>query len=627
MKKLTLNDPEARSIDVLAGNIQQLRGLFPEVFTEGGIDFDVLKQLLGGALEEREEKYGLNWCGKRRARQAALTSSVGTLRPCPTNSVDWDTTQNLLIEGDNLEVLKLLQKSYSGKVKLIYIDPPYNTGNDFVYPDKYDDNLATYLRYTGQVNDEGFKVSSNTESSGRFHTNWLNMMYPRLKVARNLMRGDAAIYISIDDREVANLRAICDEVFGEEQFVSNFIWEKRTNRENRKTISGRHDNILCYCRDISLVGETIRQLPMSEKALANYKNPDNDPRGPWKSDPATAQAGHGTKSQFYSFEAPNGTVHELESGRCWLFTKPVMEQAAREGRLWFGKDGRGVPRIKTYLDAKERGLTPESIWFADEVGTNESAKNALKELFDERAVFDSPKPVDLIRQMILLTAPGGIVLDFFAGAGSAGHAVLAQNALDEGQRRFLLVQLPEPTPEGSEAMRSGLETVSAITTERLRRAGKEIRKDNPAFKGDLGFRVFKLDASNMRAWEPDRGNMPKTLEESVDHLRANRTEADILYELLLKLGLDLCVPIEKKKISGKDVHSVGGGVLLACLAGRITRDQVEPLAEGIVNWHKTLAPAGDTTCVFRDNAFADDVAKTNLAAILNQHGLANVRSL
>jgi len=626
MKKLTAADTETYSADIMAGNIEQLKALFPEAFTEGKVDFDVLKQLLGGAVDEREEKYGLSWHGKRRARQLALTPSTGTLRPCPEDSVEWETTQNLMIEGDNLEVLKLLQKSYAGKVKLIYIDPPYNTGEDFVYPDNFQDNIKNYLELTGQV-EGGRKISSNTEASGRFHTDWLNMMYPRLRLARQLMRSDAAIFVSIDDRELASLRAICDEVFGEENFITNFIWEKRTNRENRKVVSGRHDNLLCYCRDISNIGDTISQLPMSKKALANYKNPDHDPRGLWKSDPATAQAGHGTKSQFYSFTAPNGTVHELESGRCWLYTEPVMQQAVREGRLWFGKEGSGVPRIKTYLEAKDRGLTPESMWFADEVGTNESAKNSLKELFDGSAVFDSPKPVDLVRQMILLSAPNGTVLDFFAGAGATGHAVLLQNALDGGRRRFVLVQLPEPTPETSEAARAGLATISAITRERLRRSGKTIRAENPLFAGDLGFRVFKLDSSNIRAWEPDRDDLPKTLEESVEHLKTNRTEADILYELLLKLGLDLCVPIEQKKIAGKTVHSIGGGVLLACLAEKISRDEVEPLAQGIVAWHKTLAPAGDTTCVFRDSAFADDVAKTNLAAILNQHGLANVRSL
>ncbi|MDD2772506.1 MAG: site-specific DNA-methyltransferase [Elusimicrobiales bacterium] len=610
---------EKASADIVGENVAKLKTIFPEAFAEGKIDFEVLKQVLGGMVDEREEKYGLNWHGKRRARQIALTPSTGTLRPCPKDSVDWDTTKNLMIEGDNLEVLKLLQKSYAGKVKLIYIDPPYNTGNDFVYPDDFTDNIKNYQELTGQIDSEGNKLSANTESSGRFHTDWLNMMYPRLKLARNLLKDDGVIFISIDDREIPNLRKICDDIFGEENFVTDFIWEKRTNRENRKVVSARHDNLVCYCKDAAMIPQAVRQLPMSEKALANYKNPDNDPRGAWKSDPATAQAGHGTKSQFYSFTAPNGTVHELESGRCWLFTKSVMEQAAKDGRLWFGRDGNGVPRLKTYLDAKERGLTPETIWFAEDVGTNETAKNALKELFDERSVFDTPKPVDLIRQTILLSAENGIVLDFFAGAGTTGHAVFDQNYHDNGNRRFILVQLPELCPAGSEAIGIGLKTIADITKERLRRAAKKIHDETPLFKGDLGFRVFKLDSTNIREWDPDRNNLEQSVQLSIDHLKADRTEDDILYELLLKLGLDLAIPLEQKAIAGKTVYSIGAGTLISCLATAISAKEVEPLAHGIIAWHKALAPAGDTTIVFRDSAFADDIAKTNLTAILDQH--------
>lgn len=631
MEKLTHQDPETQSADIVAGNIAQIKALFPELITESAdgttVNINILKQLVGDkTVTDVEEKYGLNWHGKRRARQLALTPSTGTLRPCPEDSVNWDTAQNLMIEGDNLEVLKLLQKSYAGKVKMIYIDPPYNTGKDFVYPDNFQDNIKNYLELTGQI-EGGQKISSNTEASGRFHTDWLNMMYPRLKLARNLMRDDGVIYISVDEVEVSNLRKICDEIFGEENFVTNFIWEKRTNRENRKVVSSRHDNLLCYCRNSNRLSDAVKQLPMSEKALANYKNPDNDPRGPWKSDPATAQAGHGTKSQFYSFVAPNGTVHELESGRCWLYTKPVMEQAAIEGRLWFGRDGSGVPRIKTYLEAKDRGLTPETIWFAEDVGTNETAKNALKELFDEKAVFDTPKPVDLVRQAILLSAPEGIVLDFFAGAGTTGHAVISQNAIDDGSRRFILVQLPEPCPEGSEALQLGLNTIAEITKEYLRRAVAKVKSEIPGWNGDTGFRVFKLDASNIRAWEPDRENLATSLFDATEHLKSDRTEQDILFELLLKLGLDLTVPMETRNITGKTVYSIGAGVLMVCLADKIASSEVEALATDIVAWHTELAPVGDTQLVFRDNAFADDAAKANCTAILQQHGLVNVRSL
>ncbi|MDP3277125.1 MAG: site-specific DNA-methyltransferase [Deltaproteobacteria bacterium] len=623
MKKLTAKDPETQSADVLATNIEQLKALFPEAFTEGGIDFEVLKQLLGGAVDEREEKYGLNWHGKRRARQLALTPSNGTLRPCIEDSVDWDTTQNLMIEGDNLEVLKLLQKSYSGKVKLIYIDPPYNTGNDFVYPDKYDDNLSTYLRYTGQVNEEGFRISSNTEASGRFHTNWLTMMYPRLRLARNLLREDGVIFISIDDNEVHNLRKLCDEVFGEEQFVSTIVWEKRYSPQNAvQWFSDAHDFILVYARNKELWQPGL--LERSDEMNARYRNPDDDPRGDWKATDATAQAGHGTASQFYELIAPNGQAYQPPSGRCWVYTKDRMEEMTADNRVWFGSTGNSAPAIKRFINEVKQGVACQTIWKYEDVGHNQEGKKEIKSLFPEYVPFDTPKPTRLLDRILqLATDKGGdqVVVDFFGGSGTTAHAVLARNAREGGSRRFILVQLPEPTG------RSDYPTISDVTKERVRRAGMKIREENPLFAGDLGFRVFKLDSSNIRAWDPDRQNLPKSLLDSVDHLKTDRTETDILYELLLKLGLDLCVPIEKKKISGKDVHSIGGGVLLACLADKITRDQVEPLAEGIVKWHKALAPGGDTTCVFRDSAFADDVAKTNLAAILNQHGLANVRSL
>ena len=640
MQRIEATNPEAQSADIVAGNIHQLKALFPELISEvaGGvaINVEVLKALVGDkTVTDTDEKYGLNWHGKRRARQLALTPSTGTLRPCPQDSVDWDTTQNLMIEGDNLEVLKLLQKSYAGKVKLIYIDPPYNTGKDFVYPDNFQDNIKNYLELTGQVQG-GKKTSSNTEASGRFHTDWLNMMYPRLKLARNLLRDDGIVFVSIDDCELNNLHKLCDEIFGEENFIANFVWEKRTNRENRKMVSSRHDYVVCYCKDSTGSDELIQMLPMNDEAIARYRNPDIDPRGLWKSDPATAQAGHGTKSQFYVLTAPNGKKHELQSGRCWLYTEPVMNSAIRDGRIWFGQDGNGVPRIKTYLNAKERGLTPESIWFAEEASTNENAKNQLKDLFGGESVFDTPKPLALVQQMLRVAASDGVVMDFFAGSGTTAHAVMAQNAEDGGNRRYILVQLPEPLDPENKDQKTAADfcdklgkprTIAELTKERLRRAGAKVKADNPMFAGDTGFRVFKLDNSNIRAWNPDRDNLEKTLLDHEEHILAGRTEADIVYELLLKLGLDLCVPMESRSIAGKTVGSIGGGVLMTCLTDKITRDGVEPLTQGIVAWHKELSPAGDTTCIFRDSAFADDVAKTNVAVILEQYGIQNVRSL
>ena len=622
---------ETKSDDILAENIEQLKVFFPEAFTEGKIDFNVLKQLLGGAVDEREEKYGLNWHGKRRARQLALTPSTGTLRPCPEDSVDWDTTQNLMIEGDNLEVLKLLQKSYAGKVKLIYIDPPYNTGKDFVYPDDFYDNIKNYLELTGQV-EGGKKISSNTEASGRFHTDWLNMMYPRLKLARNLLREDGVILISIDDGEVDNLRKLCAEVFGEENFVTTIIWQKKYSPSNdAKWLSDNHDYLVLVARAKEIWRPNL--LPRTEEANARYSNSDNDPRGEWKASGLDVK----TYSAEYDYEitTPSGRVVRPPAGACWRVGKARFDEMVVDGRIWFGKDGNNVPAIKRFLTEVKQGLTPMTIWTYEEVGHNQEATQEVRGL--GIIGFDSPKPVRLlIRALQICTSQDDIVLDFFAGSGTAGNAVMAQNVADDGNRRYILVQLPEPLDPENKDQKTAAEfcdklgkprTIAELTKERLRRAGNKIREENPMFAGDIGFRVFKLDTTNIRAWDPDRENLSQTLLDSVEHLKTDRSESDILYELLLKLGLDLCVPMEQKTVAGKTVHSIGVGTLLACLAPQISREEVEPLALGIVDWHKALAPAGESTVVFRDGAFADDVAKTNLAAILQQHGLENVRSL
>ena len=626
MKPFTANDPEAQSADILAGNIEQLKTLFPEAFSEGKIDFEVLRQLLGGAVEEREEKYGLNWHGKRKARQLALTPSTGTLRPCPEESVEWESTKNLMIEGDNLEVLKLLQKSYANKVKLIYIDPPYNTGKDFVYPDNFQDNIKNYLELTGQV-ESGRKISSNTEASGRFHTDWLNMMYPRLKLARNLLRDDGVIFISCDDNEVSNLRKLCDEIFGEENFVAELIWERAYSPKNdAKYVSNSHDYILVYVKVIDSF--KIGRLQRTEEANARYQNPDNDPRGVWKSSDMSVKTYNSACD--YPITTPSGRTVEPPAARCWSLSKNAFFERLQDNRIWFGADGNSVPSIKRFLsELKYEGMAPTSILFYKDVGHSQEGAQEVVKLFEGKGHFDGPKPKRLLRWLFTLanTNKDSIILDFFAGSGTTGHAVLDLNKHDNGNRKFLLVQLPEPCASDSEAFKAGYKSIAEITKERLRRAASKIKDENPLFPGDLGFRVFKLDSSNINTWEPDRDNLELALTSSIDHLKDDRSEADILYELLLKLGLDLCVPIEKRTFAGKEVHSVGGGVLLVCLATHITRDEVEPLAQGIVAWYKELAPAGDTTSVFRDSAFADDVAKTNLAAILQQHGLEIIRSL
>ena len=631
MKKLTAEDLETKSSDLVAGNIDRLKTLFPEAFTEGKIDFGVLKQILGGAVDEREEKYGLNWHGKRRARQLALTPSTGTLRPCPEDSVDWDTTQNLMIEGDNLEVLKLLQKSYAGRVKLIYIDPPYNTGNDFVYPDDFRDNINNYLRLTKQV-EGGIKISSNTEASGRFHTDWLNMMYPRLKLAKNLLADEGVIFVSIDDNEVANMRLVFDEIYGSENFVATVIWQKvYAPKSSAKHFSEDHDYVLVYAKN----AETWRPVLLARTEAQNsvYRNMDNDPRGEWR--PNNLAARNYYSKGTYSIKCPGGRVIAgPPSGSYWRVSEEKFWALDKDRRIWWGEDGNNVPAPKIFLSEVKKGRVPQTLWFYKDVGHNQESKRELLELLpmaSSDSVFETPKPTRLIRRILDLATSDNdndIILDFFSGSGTTGHAVMAQNAADGGNRRFVCVQLPTVL-EVAATLQDGtvLKNIAELTKERLRRAGNKIKAETPMFVGDSGFRVFKLDSSNIQAWEPNRDDLPKTLEESAEHLKTGRSETDILFELLLKLGLDLTVPIGDKKIAGKAVYSIGAGTLMVCLSDKISSNEVEPLALGIIAWHKQLAPAGETSIVFRDSAFANDVAKTNLTAILQQHGLENVRSL
>jgi len=572
------------SLNITQTQIDKLKALFPEAVSEGKVDWERLRATLGEDVTLSNERYVLNWAGKSDAFRALQTPTTKTLMPAKDESVDWDTTQHIFIEGENLEVLKVLQKSYFGKVKMIYIDPPYNTGNDsFIYPDKFSETKDDYLRRVGDKDEEGHLTreglfSKNSKENGQYHSNWLSMMYPRLFLAKNLLRQDGVIFVSIDDNEVHNLRLLMNEVFGEENFVANFIWEKRLNRENRKEVSVRHDYIMCFAKNSEDSAETISKLPMSDEALSRYSNPDNDSRGPWKSDPAHAQAGHGTKSQFYTLIAPNGRKHELQSGRCWVYTKEVMDEAIKDGRIWFGKGGNGVPRIKTYLDAKERGLTPETIWFGIDASTNEAAKNRLKTLFNEVAVFETPKPVELLKIVCKLALAEGIVLDFFAGSGAIAESVYELNAEDGGDRRYICVQLPEPCDAQSEAAKAGYGTIAEISKERIRRAGKKVRgqiaeeikkKEAEIAKlekelglegrdekiGDLqlaidnlrlqdtGFKVLKLTESNFKQWRKLGMADGKALEEQmklfIDPVKEGATEERMVYELLLKSGLGL----------------------------------------------------------------------------------------
>ena len=630
MQNLTAADLETHSPDLVAENLAALQALFPELITEGpdgvAVNIDVLKALVGDkTVSDGDEKYGLNWHGKRRARQLALTPSTGTLRPCPEDSVDWDTTQNLMIEGDNLEVLKLLQKSYAGKVKLIYIDPPYNTGRDFVYPDNFRDNITNYLKLTGQA-EGGAAISTNTEASGRFHTDWLNMMYPRLRLAKSLLRSDGAIFVSIGDNEVHHLRSMLDDLFGEENFVATVIWEKADSpRNTARQFSEDHDFILVYSARPEWAPA---KLPRTEEANSIYSNPDNDPLGDWI--PGDPFANKPYSKGRYAVVGPTGRQFEPPPGRYWRVSEEKLRDLDADGRIWWGPTKDARPSIKRYL-AEVADLTPRTLWRKEDVGSNRTSKNELRSLFPESESFDTPKPIGLVRRMLRLGTninSGELVLDFFAGSGTTAHSVVAANVEDGGNRRFILVQLPEPI-ENADTQAS---TIAELTAERIRRATSKIKEDNPLFSGDLGFRVLKLASSNIQSWDSDRDKIAETLEASIEHLKTDRSEQDILFELLLKLGLDLCVPIETQKVEANakqihDLHSIGGGSLLVCLSKTISQDDVETLALALVAWHQELKPAGDTTVVFRDSAFADDVAKTNITAILQQHGLETVRSL
>lgn len=630
MKKIVANDAEAQSADIVADNLLHLQFLFPEAFPEGKVQFDTLRQLLGGVVDEADEKYGLNWHGKRRARQIALTPSTGTLRPCPDESVDWDTTQNLMIEGDNLEVLKLLQKSYAGSVKMIYIDPPYNTGKDFVYPDDFRESIKNYLELSGQV-DGGVRLSANTDSSGRFHTEWLNMMYPRLRLARSLLMADGFLFISIDDGEVANLRRICDEVFGEECFIAQMIWKSRVSEDTRSTtgVSTDHEYILCYSRS------TESSLRGSEKDVAKFDNPDNDQRGPWRSADLTGLATKDARPNLhYDLIDPKTSLNYGCPPKGWRYERTTMAKKIEEGRILFPTDPTGRPRHKLFMnDMKSQYKNFSSVITAANTSDGTREVNDLL----GSGVFSFPKPSKLLSLLVeQATSESDIVMDFFAGSGTMGHAVMSQNAIDGQNRRFIVVQLPEPLDPTNRDQKTASDfcdvikkprRISEITKERLRRSARKIRSDNPLSDSDSGFRVFRLDHSNIKAWNPNPESLAQSLLDSHEHVLEGRTEADIVYELLLKLGLDLCVPMESRTVVGKAVSAVGGGVLMLCLAEKISASEVEAVAAGIVSWHKELAPAGDSTVVFRDSAFADDVAKTNMAAILAQNGLENVRSL
>ena len=618
-------ESDGSSLNIVESHIEQLKTIFPEVFSEGKIDFDKLKETLGDAVETQEERYNFTWNGKAMAKRIAQTPSKGTLRPCKEESKHWNTTQNLFIEGDNLEVLKLLQKSYHKQVKMIYIDPPYNTGNEFIYPDNYQDNLDTYLQYTHQKDEDGRKFGTNAETSGRYHTNWLNMMYPRLKLARNLLRDDGVIFISIDDNEQANLKKLCDEIFGEENFLEIFIWIKKT-APNNVIVGSVHEYIFIYAK--SLLDLKIYLQPRTAEDNSKYTNPDKDPRGPWMADNITspAKGGRSTPSLIYELKNPfTGEVHTPPNGRMWSVTKVEMLNKIAEGTVVWGKDNNGRPMNKRFLNETRDGKVMQTL--ITDGGSNSSASKEIQKLFVDSVVFETPKPVKLLSKLISLAAKDDdIILDFFSGSCTTAHAVMQHQAEDDGNRKFIMVQLPEPCTEKTEAYKAGYKTIADIGKERIRRAGEKILQDNAGKDGienlDIGFKVFKLDSSNIKPWDADFDNLEDTLLNIVDNIKEDRSEDDVLTEILLKYGLDLTVPIEARQVTGKTVYAIGFGALVVCLADDISLEVVE----GIGHLKAELAPEV-MRVVFKDSGFKDDVVKTNAIQILKQFGIDDVKSL
>jgi len=601
-----------KSMDLVQMNIEALKQLFPEVVTEGKIDFEKLKLILGEEIETRNEKYEFTWHGKNQAVKLAQTPSTGTLRPDKASSKSWDTTENLYIEGDNLEVLKLLQKSYFGKIKMIYIDPPYNTGKDFVYKDDFRDNIKNYKEITQQT------TKANTETNGRYHTDWLNMMYPRLKLARNLLREDGVIFISIDNTEVANLKKICDEIFGEINFVTIFIWQRAFAPVNmNKFASCNHDFILCYARQIDFL--SWYGLPRNQEADTRYANPDNDPRGPWTS--GDLSVGPPVPEKIYEIVTPSGRVVYPPKGYCWRVTRERFTELLADNRIWFGKDGNSVPRLKRFLSEVKSTITPLTVWTYQEVSHSQDAKKELKELFDDQSLMDYPKPIKLMKRILeLATRDNDIILDFFSGSATTAHAVMQLNAEDGGNRKFIMVQLPERTNEKSEAYKVGYENICEIGKERIRRAGEKIIQETGKTDLDIGFKVFKLDSSNVKTWDPDFDNLEQTLFDLQDNIKEDRTKEDLLYEILLKIGLPLTTPIEEIDYNGKTIYNVAYGSVLVCLEDDIDLDIVHEM----MKYQSEHMPP---KVIFKESGFISDAVKTNALQTLKKHGITDVRSV
>ena len=603
--------------DIAEENIQKLCTIFPDVFTEGKVDFEKLQQVLGNYIETSNERYNFSWNGKAKALRLAQTPSTGTLRPCKEESKDWDTTQNLYIEGDNLEVLKLLQKSYHSKVKMIYIDPPYNTGKDFVYPDNFTDSIENYKVITGQVDVEGKNISSNSETSGRYHTDWLNMMYPRLRLARNLIKDNGTIFISVDDNEQKNLKTVCDEVFGEKNFVCIFNRKGSGGRQDSKYFAVVHEYILCYTKNVDYFISGKEQ-----KVDEVYPFYDANRKQNYKTQLLRKWGENSKRSDrpnlFFPITDPDGNnfYPMLADGEesCWRWSQTKMAEEIKEGKIEFKKrDGIWVAYEKIFEPVDGTQNTKLYTTWIDNIGSSSGA-NLIKQLFNEK-IFDYPKPVELIKRIIKLAnaQKDDIVVDFFSGSSTTAHALMQFNAEDGGNRKFIMVQLPEPTDEKDEAYKAGYKNICEIGKERIRRAGEKIKEEAglTAQNLDIGFKVLKLDNSNIRKWQPDYENLEHSLIDFVDNYLEGRTELDVVYEIMLKYGLDLTYPVDESMIDGKKVYSIGFGMLVICLDNEITTK----IANGILDLVKELAPE-TTRVVFKDNGFKTDSNKTNVKEIL-----------
>lgn len=636
-----MNKMDGKSKDLLKENIKQLKQLFPEVCCEDKIDFEKLKQVLGEYVEDDKERYNFTWNRKGHSLRLSQTPSLGTLRPCKEDSKDWDSTQNLYIEGDNLEVLKLLQKSYYGKVKMIYIDPPYNTGNDFVYPDDFSKSIESYKEITGQLDEEHISLTTNSESAGRYHTDWLNMMYPRLRLARGLLSNDGVIFISIDDNEIDNLKKICGEVLGENNFIAAINWKGRGGRQDSKYFAAVHEYILCYAKnkDFFVAGEEIK----SDDIYPKY---DQERNRYYKTQLLRKWGSNSRREDrpnlYYPIKAPDGTdvypffrekdsPQSLKSGKlegCWRHGETTMKKNIDEGKVEFAKDNDGewIAYEKIFAPGEGKEKTKKYTTWIDD--SNDGSK-FIKNIFGA-AVFDYPKSVNLIKRFLKMSnvKEHDIALDFFSGSATTAHAVMQLNAEDGGDRRFIMVQLPEVCGEKTEAYKAGYNNICEIGKERIRRAGEkikaEIEEENVQLKigeepkkvPDIGFRVFKLDSSNLKKWQPDYDNLEKTLLDSIENYEEGRSELDVVYEIILKMGLDLTYPVDELNVNGRTIYSVAFGALMICLDDHITKE----IADGMISLYQEYQPEL-WKVVFKDNGFEDDSAKTNIKEQLKAAGL------